>query len=321
MQERADRGRFKTIHRITLLTGLISSFAIPLLPQSAPAPKANHQQGSPFAVEDLTSSAASLREKESSVRTALSHDPDSAELLYALALVLREEGKPHESLDSYTAAARYRKPTTEELRSVALDYVLLDDYDDAIRWLEIAVRMEPDNVRVLYALGRCYYSKDRYQDAGKMFERVLTIDPRHIKAEENLGLVLDAMNEPARAEQTLRKAVSLANANGLDEWPFLDLGSFLVEQDRAKEAVDPLRVAVKIKPDCADCHQKLGRALIGSQDTNGGIAELEKAEQLDPKDPKTHYELGRALRSVGQIERAKQELQLSQSLYKTHSQN
>jgi tetratricopeptide (TPR) repeat protein len=241
-------------------------------------------------------------------------------LLYALALVLRQEGNPRSSLDTYTNAARYRQPTANELRSVALDYVLLNDYEDAIHWLERAVQTEPKNIDVLYSLGRCYYSKDRYRDAGKMYERVLAIEPTHLKAEENLGLVLDATNHPEEAEEALRKAAQWASAENKDEWPFLDLGGFLLDRDRAPEAVDPLRASIQIQPNCAVCHAKLGRALLATHDIPGSIAELEEAERLDPKDPKTHFELGRALRQAGQTERAQEEFAASQKLYSAHSQ-
>ena len=237
-----------------------------------------------------------------------------------MALVLRQEGKPRESLDAYTQAARSRIPTANELCSVALDYVLLNDYEDAIRWLERAVKMEPNNVDVLYSLGRCYYSKDRYVDAGKMYERVLAVEPTHLKAEENLGLVFDATNRPEEAEEALRKAATWAAGDNKDEWPFLDLGSYLLDRDRAAEAIDPLRTAVRLRLTCAACHEKLGRALLATNDLPGSIGELEEATRLDPKDPKAHFELGRALRQAGQTERAKQEFDASQKLYSAHSQ-
>jgi tetratricopeptide (TPR) repeat protein len=203
---------------------------------------------------------------------------------------------------------------------VALDYVVLNDYEDAIHWLEVAARMEPGNSDVLYALGRCYYSKDRFQDAAKMYAEVLAIQPNHLKAEENLGLVYDAINRPNMAEEALGKATGWANPAGTDEWPFLDLGSFLLDQDRANEAIDPLRTAERILPDSVACHEKLGRALFAAQDTAGGLAGLEQATRMDPANPKTHYEFGRALRQVGQTERAQLELSLSQKLYGAHSQ-
>jgi hypothetical protein len=46
--------------------------------------------------------------------------------------VLQQQNKARESLEPFTRAARFQKPNVGELRSVAMDYVLLDDYDDAV---------------------------------------------------------------------------------------------------------------------------------------------------------------------------------------------
>ncbi len=307
--------------RLLLLCTLLAGYYLPVLAQVAGAGKDAQRVAAPYAREESGITNSALVPKEIELRAAIGKQPESPELLYTLALVLRQEGKPRSSLDTYTLAARYRKPATNEIRSVALDYVLLNDYEDAIHWLEIAVRMEPKNVDALYSLGRCYYSKDRYRDAGTMYERVLAIEPTHLKAEENLGLVLDATNHPEEAEEALRKAANWASNDDKDEWPFFDLGSFLLDRDRAIEAFEPLRISVRIKPDCADCHEKLGRALLATHDIPGSIGELEEATRLNPNNPKTHFELGRALRQAGQTERAQQEFAASQKLYSTHSQD
>jgi tetratricopeptide (TPR) repeat protein len=275
---------------------------------------------SPYLAEESGKVSLDLSRRELDLRTALGVQPDASEVVYALALVLREEGNARESLDMYTRAATLRKPKADELRSVALDYVLLRDYEDAIHWLEIAARMDPKNVEVLYSLGRCYYTKNRYADALQRYEQVLAIQPHELKAEENLGLVYDATNEPDKAEAALRTAAGWADSNGKDEWPFLDLGGFLLDHNRTGEALEPLRTAARIKPDSAICHERLGRALLASKDASEGIAELETAARLEPGNPRTHFELGRALRQAGHIERAQQEFAISQKLYTTHSQ-
>jgi Flp pilus assembly protein TadD len=281
--------------------------------------EAANSAGAVYSTEESGAITPQLAAQEAELRAKLVSQPDSADVRYALARLLRKEGKPHESLDMYTQAASQRKPTAGDLQSVALDYVLLNDYEDAIHWLELAAQMEPSNADILYSLGRCYYSKDRFVDAGRSYEQALTIAPKHLKAEENLGLVYDATNRPEMAEEAFRKAASWANENGTDEWPFLDLGSFLLDQDRPKDAVDSLRIAARIQPRCAACHEKLGRALLTTGDSAGGVAELERATELDPKNPKTHYELGRAFRQAGQADRARIEFSLSQNLYKEHS--
>jgi Flp pilus assembly protein TadD len=312
--------RLKFVIGIALSASLLPSLAAVAAQQATDAAKETQPVASPYSAEASGAISTTLGRRDLDLRAALTAEPDSVELLYAYALVLRQEGKARDSLTAYTRAAGFRKPTAEELRSVALDYVLLSDYDDAIHWLEKAEQIDPKNTSVLYSLGRCYYSKDRFPDARKLFEQILTIDPHNLKAEENLGLVYDATNEPEKAEEALRTAVSWANASGSDEWPFMDLGGFLLDHDRPGEALDPLRTAVKIKASCASCHEKLGRALLGTKDVHEGIAELEQATQLDPANPRTHYELGRALRQAGEVEKARKELSISQKLYSSHSQ-
>lgn len=305
---------------LALLCCSLAGGGLSLFAQSQGQAKQASPTSTPYSTEESGPITPLLVEREAKLRNDLAHEPTSADSLYALALVLRAEGKPRESLDTYTRAAQYRKPTPEELRSVALDYVLLKDYEDAIHWLEVATVMDPTDINILYSLGRCYYSKDRYLDAQGMYERVLAIQPKHLKAEENLGLIYDVTNHPDKAEEALRMAARWASENGADEWPFLDLGSFLLDKDRAKEAISPLRIAAHIRPESAMCHEKLGRALLATHDSTNGVAELEQAAGLDPKNPKIHFELGRALRLAGQTDQAEREFSLSQKLYSDHSQ-
>jgi len=268
---------------------------------------------------DFEKASPDLEAIESSLRHELELHPESAPLLYRLGQVLRQENKPKDSLETYTRAAGLEKPNAEQLRSVALDYVLLDDYDDAVHWLQVAVSFDPKNADVLYSLGRCFYSQSRYPEAEKMFLRVLQIKPDHLKAEENLGLIYDFVNRTDEAEAALRKAVAWAGDESKDEWPFLDLGAFLLDHDRGAEAAPFLRRAAAIAPKCVACHEKLGRSLVGTGDAAGGVKELEIAALLDPKNPKTHFQLGLAYRAAGALDKSRAEFALSQSLYGEHS--
>ena len=106
-----------------------------------------------------------------------------------LGFVLNRQNRPAESLASYTKAAAITRPKADELKIVGLDYVLLDDYADAIKWLEKAVTLDGANKDAWYYLGRAYYTKSRLIEARKAFLRVLDLDSRDSKAENNLGLI------------------------------------------------------------------------------------------------------------------------------------
>jgi len=264
----------------------------------------------------------SLAETEVRLRASLERNPQSADTLYELALVLQQENRSRESLETYTRAAHIQKPNVAQLRSVALDYVLLDDYDDAVRWLRVALGMEPKNADVLYSLGRCLYTKNLFPDAEKVYLRLLVLDPANLKAEENLGLTYDAENDPEKAEKALRTAAQWAKERGLKApWPYLDLGIFLLDQSRADDAGPFLERAVELDPQSAWAHEKLGMALVANGDSARGIRELQLAVGLAPKDPKVHFELGHAYRAAGQLDKARAEFEISKSLYGEHSQN
>jgi tetratricopeptide (TPR) repeat protein len=314
MQLRTDVANWKAILRTSCCYGLALLWAASCAAQTA-NPALNPAQN-PASISGDAPTASPLAADEAALRAEIAAHPDQAELLYRLGLMLRLEDKPKESLETYTRAAKLRKPDAGELRSVALDYVLLDDYTDAVHWLELAVGMEPGNVEVLYSLGRCYYSRGQFHEAEAMYLRVLQQTPDSLRAEENLGLAYDAENRPELAEPALRAAAGLADRQKSDEWPFLNLGAFLLDQGRAPEAVPFLAKAVSLAAKSALCHEKLGRALEESGKAAEGVKELETAVRLDPSNPNVHFELGHAYRQAGEMEKARTEFAESQRLRK-----
>jgi len=259
-------------------------------------------------------------EADRALRQYLVLHPDAADALYLLGFVLHRENDPRDSLDKYTQAARLSRPQSDDLKIVALDYVLLNDYPSAIRWMEKAVEFDSRNREAWYALGRCYYTQSRFAEAEHAFQQTLALKPSDVKTETNLGLVYEMENRIADADQTYGKAVALAKADSQsNEWPYLNYASFLLEHDRAADAIPMLDLSIKAAPRCADCHAKLGRALASTGKPDQAIAELRQAVELSPQDPKMHYELGRAYRAAGVIDKAKEELALSAKLYGTRA--
>lgn len=308
----------KQINQIGLV-GILSCFASwCAVAQQTPVEAEHPATGQADPSKALASNRVEAAELE--LRRDLERQPNSSALLYQLGVVLQQEGRPTDSLRFFTQAAHFEKPDASQLLSVALDYVLLGDYNDASHWLEVAESLEPQNVEVEYGLGRCLYSLDRFPEAALRFRHVLELKPDHLKAEENLGLAYDMMDEPEKAEEALRKAVTWTGQESKDEWPFLDFGSFLMDHNRAAEAAPLLQRAAAIAPNRAVCHEKLGRALISTRDTDGGVRELEIAAKLQPTNAKTHYELGIIYREAGALGKARAEFMLSQSLYVEHDQ-
>ena len=227
---------------------------------------------------------------------------------YLLGFVLSRENKPKESLDVYTRAAKLSTPTGDDLKIVALDYELLNDNASAIHWLEIAVQEDPANTEAWYFLGRAYYTASRLPAARKAFDRVLELDPRDVRAENNIGLILESGGKTDEALAAYRNAIAWQKQDAPSrEQPYLNLGSLLITLERSQEAVSPLQQAVALAPNDAQCHLRLGTAYLHMNHLEQAERELREAVRLAPDDAAAHYQLGRCYKQARKIDAAKSE--------------
>jgi tetratricopeptide (TPR) repeat protein len=256
-----------------------------------------------------------FRGAEESLRQYISVHPDSADALFMLGFVLNRLNRPAESLKIYTQAARLARPTGDDLKIVALDYVLVNDYPNAIKWLEEAVKRDPKNEDAWYYLGRAYYTKARMGEARKAFETILTINPRSVKAENNLGLIFENEGKIADALNAYRTAIAWQeNIPHPSEQPYVNLGNLLMEQGQVRDAIGPLEKAVSLAPNDAYCHMTLGMAYRQLGQLEKAQSELEKATQLEPNNAKAHYQLGRLYKDMHAIDRAQVEFRKTEDL-------
>lgn len=244
----------------------------------------------------------------------------SAPTLYLLGYVLQRENKAKESLEAFTKAAAIQRPTANDLRIVALDYVLLDDYPDAIRWLTRAVEEDPRNANAWYDLGRSQMNQGNFVAAQKAFDRALSIVPRDVKTLNNLGLSYEGQNRLPDALHAYEMAIASQQGSAHpSEQPLLNYGTLLTSQNRIAEAIAALEPAVRIAPKDAKCREELARAYQAADRLPEARQQLEEAVALDPTNPRLHYQLGRLYHRAGFEEKAKAELELSAKLYGTHS--
>jgi tetratricopeptide (TPR) repeat protein len=266
---------------------------------------------------------------ERSLRSYLARHASSSDALYLLGFVLNRESRAADSLAVYTQAAAIARPGSDDLKIVGLDYVLLNDYADAIRWLEKSVEFNPANKDAWYYLGRADYTKGRLEDARKAFLKVLALDPHDARAENNLGLIFESNGQPDAAMDAYRTAIAWQEQNPHpgdndpakdrekdkdQEQPYVNLGNLLVEQGRAQEALAPLEKAVALAPGNAYCHMTLGVYYRKAGQMDSARRELERATELDPDNAATHYQLGRLYKDIHALDLAKAEFDRTEEI-------
>ena len=252
---------------------------------------------------------------ENALRSYLASYPSSSDAFYLLGFVLNRQNRPVESLNLYTQAAAISPPTGDDLKIVGLNYVLLDDYTDAIHWLEKAVERDATNVDAWYYLGRADYTTGRRDQAWKAFVTVLDLDPHNVKAKNNLGLILETDGKTEAAIDAYRTALAWQeHSPHPSEQPYVNLGNLLMEQGQTKDALALLETAATLAPNNAYCHMTLGMAYrrVGQHDP--AQRELEKATQLEPGNARAHYQLGRLYKEAHDLDRAQAEFKKTADL-------
>jgi tetratricopeptide (TPR) repeat protein len=260
-----------------------------------------------------------LSKAESSLRAYLADHPDSADAHFLLGYVLFREQKATESLAEFTAGAKVRRPKADELETVASDYVLLGDFADADKWFSEVTVENPGDAHAWYLLGRTKYNEGRYDEAVSSFERALSLRPKYVDAQNNLGLSLRELNKLDEAKVAFQTAIDWQGNAPVDAQPYLNLGALLADQEDLNKAIPLLEKAVALSPENPKVHEQLGAAYAAQNDLPRAQSELQRAIALAPDTSALHFKLGEIYRKQKMRELAQHEFEICARLNSTHS--
>jgi len=260
-----------------------------------------------------------LTEAEANVQNYLRANPSSADGHFLLGYVLFREHKARESLAEFTAGAKFRRPSPDDLKIVASDYVFLDDFVDADKWFTAVVAESPNDANAHYLLGRTRFNENDYRGAISSFERAIELHPRYVEAENNIGLAWRELNETDKARAAFETAIEWQGTSPVDAQPFLNLGKLYGDQHQFEKAISYLNRAAELAPTNPTVREELSHVYASQNELSKAQSELEKAISLAPGVSSLHYQLGQIYRKQGLTEKAKQEFEMTAKLSGAHS--
>jgi tetratricopeptide (TPR) repeat protein len=202
---------------------------------------------------------------------------------------------------------------------VAGDYVMLSDFSDADKWFSQVVSETPNDADAWYLLGRTKYNENEFADAISSFEHALTLQPKYVEAENNIGLCWKELNDHDKARAAFQAAIDWQGETPVDAQPFLNLGALLADSNQGADAVPYLAKAVVLSPRNPAIHEELGKVYLAMNKLPEAQGELEKAVTLSPDTSSLHYKLAQVLRKEGLQDRAQQEFAICEKLNGAHS--
>ena len=298
---------------------LLMGWGVRLVGGQAPVSGAVDGLSEARAAVAASGSADSLSKAEAQVRSYMAGHPGSADAHFLLGYILFREKHAKESLAEYTAGAAIRRPKADDLKVVASDYVLLADLEDADKWLSEVTAENPEDANAWYLLGRTKFNEGYYDKAVPCFERALTLHPKYVEAENNLGLAYRELNEMDKAKAAYQLAIDWQAETPKDAQPYLNMGALLVDQGEVEKSVPFLSKAVELSPNNPKTHEQLATAYQAEQKLDSAEAEMEKAVELSPETSALHFKLGAIYRKAGKRDLAQEQFKISERLNSTHS--
>lgn len=223
-------------------------------------------------------------------------------------------------------------------------------YDAALAWLDEAIVHAPAVARLHFARGQVLAAAQRFAEAVRAYERVLSLDapsadllfamgtahealadyPRaidayaravefdatHVDALNNLGNGYRRQHALDDAEHAYRRALAIAphDANALT-----NLGTLLQARGRIDAAIPMLEAAVKAAPASPYALLNLGVALMARRDQAGAATLFARVLELDAHFPEAAYNLGNALHALGHSDEASSFYQREIALNPAHA--
>jgi tetratricopeptide (TPR) repeat protein len=249
----------------------------------------------------------------------------AAEEQWHLALGIDPASEP--ALEGLSAALLERKdypntimllrdaPRTERLAiNLSRAFGQLVYLNDAERVLKEALQLHPESIELTKALTVVLVRMNRKAEAIKLVTDTANAHPQNIDEQIELFRVLVLLSQFEKARPMVPKLLA---ARPHDSEVLYLSGIMENEDGNPEQARIHLEEAVKLDPRNNDAHYHLGVVEVQLHQWKQAVENLQKSIELQIPLPEAHFELAKALRGLGQADKAAEEMKTYQQLKKT----
>jgi len=171
-------------------------------------------------------------------------------------------------------------------------YLASMDYEKAAPELHTAVQLDPGFTHAEMQLGRAWMRLKKSDEATTAFEDVIKAEPSNIEAHISLIVLY---REAQRVQDEIRECRAVLATIPDNYGANYHIGRALLDTGDFKDAIQPLQMAIEVKPDrpephmfLADVYEKLGRQADAARERAEGIhlgATPLAPQQIEPGHP------------------------------------
>lgn len=174
-----------------------------------------------------------------------------------------------------------------------------EDYEAAVEKISEAVRINPRNTIYYSNLGSAYKCLGKNGAAADSYRKALEIRPDYADAWYNLAVTLKSLGRPEESADCYQKAIAL-KPDYCEAYS--NLGSVRKDQGKVDEALACFQKALEINPAYVQAYNNMGNAFKERGELAQAVAAYRKAVEIKPDYVKALNNLGNALNDLGQLE-------------------
>ncbi len=191
----------------------------------------------------------------------------------------------------------------EQLRQMGEKYMASGDQGQALKFLTMAERRQPDNPAVHYDLGVVYGVRGMNAEAQVHFEKAISLKPDYSEAHNALGALLANQGQLEKAEFCFHQAL----VNPLYDTPhfaMFNMGRVYERRGDHEMALKQYQDAVRTFPQYGLAYFRMGQVLEEMRRGDEARQAYGKAIELSPDLAEAHFRYGVMSYTAGELESA-----------------
>jgi tetratricopeptide (TPR) repeat protein len=221
-------------------------------------------------------------------------------------------GKIYEETENVNLAIIYFKktnkmrPTLEVQIHIGYLYSQLNNFEDAAKYIDVAIKQEPNNPKPYFFKGLALSRNNEFPEAEKLFKKAIELKKDDDTYYFYLATVQEKQNKLNDTIKSLKKAIEYNPENAM---VFNYLGYLYAENNmNLDESIELIQKALVISPSNGAYLDSLGWAYYKKGDVKQAIKKLLQAEKKLDKDkspdPVVYDHIGDAYQKMGQVYKA-----------------
>ena len=191
--------------------------------------------------------------------------------------------------------------TIEEKFSLGLKNHKNNNLQEAKNFYNETLKINPNHIDANNNLGIVFFRLKEYQKAMNCYEKIIQINPNNVDAHNNLGIVLHQLREYQKAMNCYEKVIEIQPNYAA---AFYNCGNTLKELGKYQKAIGYYEKAIEIQPNYVDAHNNLGIVLHQLREYQKAISCYEKVIEIQFNYVGAHNNLGNIYKELGDHQKA-----------------